>query len=649
MTLPEFAPFPEATVRQKILPAEWELYLDSWKSLSDLYLRLNEQAFVSSVSEGSSLTRYLVSFFHELPKDDSIALSVVNLRKKAFLLFHRICSSRDIPLDLLHWTNLANVCHVYPKSGQLRLSLQVLWQQKSTVIEKSLQPLKTSLIKTLDSKSPESAEKDLTSLAPLLKTSPGAAAFMLTGSDFLDSLNAAYVKTAENVQRKLVTIACLGLLALLEGPKPSYSVLSDHLYSLKSTAEKGKQSGPTGYAFLADLVTNTPLLHKIRDGTSASEGARVKNIAASLETFRQTTLARPKKLIRRKPEKGKGKATDDLPVEVHIHRMSMISQIQDLFPELGSGFVVKLLDKYNDNVEEVTAHLLEESLPSDLANADRTEQLPNTVATAQPHLIPRSTPPLERRNVFDDDEFDKLAVDASRLHIGRRNEKLNADRLLSDRRAAPSKSAILSALAAFDADDDERDDTYDAEDVGGTVDSSVPATDELNPHEEELFRAYTANTRAFARDNETRRSKERGVLKSSTGLTDEAIEGWAVMLQRDPRRLRRLEARYSTFTGQQSELASTSYRHSPADSGAEGEEGSGDGHRGGRGGFSGRGRGRGRGRGGGSRGGGNVAGPSEDKSTQASRHRKEANKGSRANHNRREQRARKVARAGFPG
>jgi activating signal cointegrator complex subunit 2 len=127
-------------------------------------------------------------------------------------------------------------------------------------------------------------------------------------------------------------------------------------------------------------------------------------------------------------------------------------------------------------------------------------------------------------------------------------------------------------------------------------------------------------------------------LKEETGMTDEAIEGWALMISRDPRRMRRLEAKYSNFSGAQRELAPTSWR---AESGASGTEDS-DGGRGGRGGFRGHG---GRGRNGRGRG-GNVAGPSGDKDTEVARHRKEANKGSRANHNRRDQRARKMARGG---
>ena len=240
-------------------------------------------------------------------------------------------------------------------------------------------------------------------------------------------------------------------------------------------------------------------------------------------------------------------------------------------------------------------------------------------------------------------------MDTSRLHLGRRNQQLTADKILSDRKNAPSKSAILSALAAFDSDDDERDDTYDVEDVGGTVDSV--ATEDANlqdKNEEALFKAYSASPELFGRDAVTRRGNARNSLRNETGMSDEQIEGWGLMIGRDPKRLRRLEAKFTHFGGQQTELASTAWRGSPMGSEGEGTAG-GDGRRGGRGGSAGRGRGRGRGRGGGGRGGGNVAGQADDKATQVARQRKDQNKGSRANHNRRDQRARKMARGGLAG
>jgi activating signal cointegrator complex subunit 2 len=676
MSLPHFAPFPDAKVRKSILPEEWQLYLESWSSLADLYLRLGDQQFASAIQEKDTLTPFLTSFFHELAHDDTLAPSVASLRKKAFFLSHRLLSRDDAPSALLGWSALSDICHVYPKSEQLRTLLQGLWKRKGATIEKSLQTAKTSLIRNLESKRPEETESTLDRIAPLLRASTDASLFMLTGSDFLDALSAAYLRVLQPMQKKLVTIAYLGLTAALEGPKPNYSLLSDHLYSLKSSEEQEQKKEPRKKTLVADLVTNTPFLEKVRDKATTPEASRVKNTAASLSAFRQSSVARPKKLIRRKTDKGKAKANQDgyghgtFTGELHVHRMSMVTQIQDLFPDLGAGFIVKCLDEYKDDIEQVTAHLLEDSLPPHLAEADRSEKLyvlpyhnnpgyailtnsrPAPATASQPLPPPRSSQYIpERRNVFDDDEFDKLAVDTSRLHIGRRGQDLSADKILSDRSKAPAKSSILAALAAFDSDDDERDDTYDAEDVGASVDTAAlgPGEDvDLgDKNEEALFRAYTMTPELFGRDSDTRRGKARTALKSETGMTDEAIEGWGIMMGRNPKQLRRLEAKFSAFQGQQPQLQSTAWRESPAGSGDE-ASGDGSGGRGARGGGRGRGRGRGRGGPGGGRGGGSVAGPTDDKGTQISRQRKEANKGSSANHNRKAQRGKKMARAGFP-
>jgi activating signal cointegrator complex subunit 2 len=61
-----------------------------------------------------------------------------------------------------------------------------------------------------------------------------------------------------------------------------------------------------------------------------------------------------------------------------------------------------------------------------------------------------------------------------RFEFGRRNPDQTADDVHQDRSTGPNKAAILSALAAFGSDDDERDDTYDVADVGGTPDSAAP-------------------------------------------------------------------------------------------------------------------------------------------------------------------------------
>lgn len=246
-----------------------------------------------------------------------------------------------------------------------------------------------------------------------------------------------------------------------------------------------------------------------------------------------------------------------------------------------------------------------------------------------------------------DDDIADLALDSSRLHIGKRHAGATADALLGDASARPAKAAILSALAAFDSDDDERDDTYDAADVGGAVVLDSASAEDVaisQGAEEALYRAYAADRGVFVRDAATRRGEPRRRLREETGMTDEAVEGWAVMMAREPAMRSRLERRFGEWKGAQAqrEVAPTAWRAGEEES-EEGES-SGPGR-----GAGGRGRGRGGRGGGGGRGRGNVAGPTGDKDTEAARRRKEASKGSRANHNRRDQRARKMARGGFPG
>ncbi|QDS71279.1 hypothetical protein FKW77_001057 [Venturia effusa] len=642
--LPQFAPFPPPSFRRELVPEEWAACLDSWVTLSQAHLRLPDSAFSDSVeAKSSGLVHFLESYFEQSSHHSTLAESA--LRKEAFLLVHRTLGLVSPPQSLLKQSFLSNVCRTYPKSLELQKLLSSLWRRKGPEIEMDFQRSRKILIQELDSGNIDIVEANMRSLAPLLHCSPDAARFFMIGSDLLDSINAVFPKTEPAIQRNLTLFTYLGLASLTSEEQPNLSLLSDHLYSLKSSSSSKTEQK----SLLSDLASNTPLVDRVKISAKGNAVGKARKIEALLDEFR---TSKSKKPIRRKIEKGKERVTEtSAQGEMHMHRMSLITQIQDLFPDLGSGFITKLLDEYAENVEQVIAHLLEDSLPPHLQSLDRSSQLPPMPSSdPAPHMIPHSTPPLisSRKNIFDDDEFDQLAVDTSKIHVGRKNAKLTADAVLADRTQAPNKAAILSALAAFDSDDDERDDTYDIEDVGGTVDSTTSFQDDANidKNEELLFTTYTHDHAVFGRDAATRRGQARAKLRLESGMTDEAIEGWALMIGRDPRRLRRLEGKYAAFHGNQNNLERTAYRASPQESGDE-QEGVFNAGRGGRG------RGRGGG-GGGNRGGnggrgrgrGNVAGPSGEADTLAAQRRKGENKGSRANHNRRDQRAKKMARGG---
>ncbi|CAK4034240.1 related to CUE3 Meiotic induced gene, has a CUE domain that binds ubiquitin [Lecanosticta acicola] len=655
MDLPPFAPLPPSSIRLSLGPEEWEACLEAWLTLAQLTLRLPATDFDTNTIDKGPVPHFLASFYRELnslsPGDGTLSTPrAISLRKALFKVASRAFREPgSLATELLSWSFLSNFCHVHVKSPTLQQLMSSIWKRKSETIAPSLQKQKDLISKQLESKDAGNGFTMLSQLAPIMHASADIGAFFMTGSDFLDSLVSAYSRSTSDPQKKSVsTVIYLGLISCVRTEVPNTSLLSDHLYTLKSQADK---AGP-GQAVLADVVTNTTVISRIQQSLSGKAPERVSKLLDTLETYRAPSVARPRKAGRpRSKGKGKQKSTNG---DLHIHKMSLVTQVQDLFPDLGSGFVLKLLDEYGDNVEQVTAHLLDDSLPPQLASLDRNEGAwtydshPNGGIV---HLPPRSTPPppnpfsSNRRNVFDDDELDRLEFDTNRLHIGKQDRQFEGE-------DAPNKAAILSALAAFDSDDDERDDTYDVEDVGGTVDTSHPDGEPgpaarvfLEENDMALFNAYQASPELFGRTFDVRKGQARQALKAETGMTDEAIEGWAIMLQRDPKRLKRLEAQTGAFDGRQAELPSTAYRESPGNTETEDSDVA---QQGGRGGF--RGRGRGRGRGGRGRGrGGNVAGPSSDPTTANAQRRKEASKGSRANHNRRDQRAKKMARGGFPG
>ncbi|KAK0724486.1 hypothetical protein B0H67DRAFT_568059 [Lasiosphaeris hirsuta] len=672
--LPAFALFPLAAWRDQLLPDEWAACLDAWLALVDSHLSLSESEFLSISAKDESLVTFLASFTRETAVDGVAILgqsqSAKKLLRDGFLLVSKLVRSSSPPSGLAQWEFLSDLSRVYGKKKADGL-VSHLSEPAQAHLDASLAGLKKFLIKNLDAGIQggdlRAIEVQLDRVGDLIHASPYVASFFLAGDDFIDGLISCFKIMNPPLRKVLVFTTYLCLIGLAEGQK--MSALTDQLYSLKTAAVTHKTGSlNVNDSLVAELVTSTPVLQQLQrkleeTGTTSS---RTKSIINDLSNFKKSNggLPKPKRLIKRKIDKGKGLAEHDeaqAQQEMHIHRMSQVSQVQDLFPELGSGFVSKLLDEYADDTEQVISHLLEEdSLPPHLQAADRSEELSHKATPKPSHLAPRSTPPLgpshvpTRHNIFDDDELDRLAMDASKLQLGKRD--LDADQLLADRSTAPNKAAILSALAAFDSDDDERDDTYDAADVGGTIDRAHGDEDQplAETTEVTLFRAFQATPKLFDRDNATRRGIDRARLRAETDMTDEAVEGWALMLGRDPQRQRRLQMRYGEWTGAQREIESVAWRAGVAGEGEDAESDSAGGappsfHRGGgRGGGHATDRVRGgRVRGGGGRGGGGGNQPAPD--SEAARRKKEANKGSRANHNRRDQRARKMGRGGLPG
>lgn len=386
--LPPFAPFPQSSWRQHLSSQEWDSLLEAWITLCQAALNLSDENLRAFAANDESLSTFLSTFTQETAESGTASLGShsLPLLKVVFQLTSRLLTATVLspppPPQLLGFPFLADLAKVFPKKHALPL-ISRLFAKHAVALESSLSTLKKGLIPHLDSGIKggdlKLVESQLTRLCPLLHASPDACTLFLAGSDFFDGLVTCYRVMNPPLRKAIVTTTYLCLVGLIEAEPPKWSMLSDQLYALKSAADLHKQ-GPlnTNDSLVPELVTNTPLLKVLLRKAEASDAATdsLKKRITELEAFRGGAMLRPKRLVKRRIDKGKGKATKaDADTEMHVHRLSQITQVQDLFPDLGAGFVARCLEEYYDDVEQVVANLLSDSLPPHLNNADRTEPL----------------------------------------------------------------------------------------------------------------------------------------------------------------------------------------------------------------------------------------------------------------------------------
>ncbi|KIO32761.1 hypothetical protein M407DRAFT_18226 [Tulasnella calospora MUT 4182] len=337
--------------------------------------------------------------------------------------------------------------------------------------------------------------------------------------------------------------------------------------------------------------------------------------------------------------KGKGKAVVEEEPEVDHELDLAVTQVLDIFPDENPSFVKAALQDptMGRSPEALIAALLESNLPPHLASLrDGPPQQPTQSSQATSSQPPAQ---FERRNIFDDDE-----MDFSRLRIGG-TKSGDADALINDRSFIEEMKADILRRAQEqqgESDDegparpmprrdiafeDELDDELakptfklasvdgeesDEGDSGEGEDEDAPPEKKESP-EDILARAYIRDPKLFERDPGTRRSKARADLKAETGMGDEQIEGWKIMLERNPRKdkiLEKYDPAFNPASNRERPVQQTHDHH---------VHGGNDRGRGGRGRGQGQGqeRGRGRGRGGGRGGPPQGDGPGSSRSDRA--------------------------------
>ncbi|CAG8498284.1 14842_t:CDS:2 [Dentiscutata erythropus] len=227
-----------------------------------------------------------------------------------------------------------------------------------------------------------------------------------------------------------------------------------------------------------------------------------------------------------------------------VQRISLISQVQDLFPDLGEGFIEECLITFDNNVEIIINRLLEDSLPDHLKELDRSMARLAVSVTNDSVNGPKVEESLlaQRQNIFDNDEFDVFSgknIDFTRVNKGKKN-------------GLKMRGINLRMIDEIDED----------------TEASNTAKGKVNPgiaYESELIKAFQSDQSIFERTNAVRKSDKRARLRNITQMTDEQLEGWYIMFQRNPRKDKILE-KYE-FKGNREEASSSASEKETSSSG----------------------------------------------------------------------------------
>ncbi|XP_009074623.1 PREDICTED: activating signal cointegrator 1 complex subunit 2 [Acanthisitta chloris] len=284
---------------------------------------------------------------------------------------------------------------------------------------------------------------------------------------------------------------------------------------------------------------------------------------------------------------------------------SLISQVKDLLPDLGEGFILACLEEYGYNTEQVINNILEDKLMPCLDKMDR---------KMQRQLKPDPTPLVSSRyNVFQNDEFDVFSrdsVDMSRIQKGKR-EKDTTRSLVNDKRVVAAQRQRYSQYSVvveevplqpgeaqlYEDYEDEYDDTYDGNQVGA---NDADSDDELISR-----RPFTIPQVLRPKGQEEGQEEEEEDEEEEEEAEKERTKDHFVQ---DPAVLReRAEARRQAF------LARKGHKHDSSSAVV-----------------------------------GNTKGHGQNRETVQERRKKEANKSTRANHNRRAMADRKRSKGMIP-
>ncbi|KAG5360518.1 CUE domain-containing protein 3 [Yarrowia sp. B02] len=194
--------------------------------------------------------------------------------------------------------------------------------------------------------------------------------------------------------------------------------------------------------------------------------------------------------------------------------------IMDMFPQFNLGQAKTLID-HHVTTEGAMEYIL--SNPNVLENPSSIPEWSSGPEPSQPALDDYAPMPVLAAQSTPKYIFGKKEISTS----------LNPD---EDAKSANLQHALRMI---YESDEDERDDTYEG--MEGATEEDSQANAKLDKIQQYLFQLYSSNRQVF--DKLERKSKARAELKKTTEWSDEQIEGWARMLERNPRQFKMLESK----------------------------------------------------------------------------------------------------------
>lgn len=200
----------------------------------------------------------------------------------------------------------------------------------------------------------------------------------------------------------------------------------------------------------------------------------------------------------------------------------------DMFPSLTPSKARVILENNEGDVQRATSALLEDPLLIESTSEPEMNAADVKVSASE---LERGIERFKLAENETTESFGKKAVSASTEEI--------------------KKNTLQAALRLlYDADEDERDDTYDDQEhtTGAKAEAERESTPivvrraEFDKNEVWLFGFLKADQSLFSKTS--RKAPKRKSLRTTTGWTDEQIEGWARMLLKSPKRFRLLEEEY---------------------------------------------------------------------------------------------------------